>query len=40
MRLALFGTGPVGRALAGGLLNRGHSVAAELKTIGGHRAIA
>jgi predicted dinucleotide-binding enzyme len=27
MRIALFGTGPVGRALAGGLLNRGHSVA-------------
>jgi predicted dinucleotide-binding enzyme len=27
MRVAVFGTGPVGRALAGGLLNRGHSVA-------------
>jgi predicted dinucleotide-binding enzyme len=27
MRIAVFGTGPVGRALAGGLLNRGHSVA-------------
>jgi 8-hydroxy-5-deazaflavin:NADPH oxidoreductase len=27
MRIAVFGTGPVGQALAGGLLNRGHSVA-------------
>jgi predicted dinucleotide-binding enzyme len=27
MRIAVFGTGPVGRALAGGLLNRAHSVA-------------
>jgi hypothetical protein len=27
MRIAVFGIGPVGRALAGGLLNRGHSVA-------------
>jgi predicted dinucleotide-binding enzyme len=27
VRIAVFGTGPVGRALAGGLLNRGHSVA-------------
>ena len=27
MRIAVFGTGPVGRALASGLLNRGHSVA-------------
>jgi predicted dinucleotide-binding enzyme len=27
MRIALFGSGPGGRALAGGLLNRGHSVA-------------
>jgi predicted dinucleotide-binding enzyme len=26
MRIAVFGTGPVGRALAGGLLDRGHSV--------------
>jgi 8-hydroxy-5-deazaflavin:NADPH oxidoreductase len=26
MHIAVFGTGPVGRALAGGLLNRGHSV--------------
>lgn len=27
MRIAVFGTGPVGRALAGGLLKRGHGVA-------------
>jgi predicted dinucleotide-binding enzyme len=27
MRIAVFGTGPVGRALAGGLANRGHTVA-------------
>jgi 8-hydroxy-5-deazaflavin:NADPH oxidoreductase len=27
VRIAVFGTGPVGQALAGGLLNRGHSVA-------------
>jgi predicted dinucleotide-binding enzyme len=26
MRIAVFGTGPVGCALAGGLLDRGHSV--------------
>src|SRR5580700_11763002 len=31
MRIAVFGTGPVGHALAGGLLNRGHSV-----TVGTH----
>jgi hypothetical protein len=27
MRIAVFGTGPVGRALAGGLANRGHTAA-------------
>jgi 8-hydroxy-5-deazaflavin:NADPH oxidoreductase len=32
MRVAVFGTGPVGRALAGGLLNRGHSVAMGTRT--------
>jgi hypothetical protein len=26
MRIAVFGTGPVGRALAGGLLNRGYQL--------------
>ena len=32
MRIAVFGTGPVGRALAGGLLDRGHSVAVGTRT--------
>jgi 8-hydroxy-5-deazaflavin:NADPH oxidoreductase len=40
MRIAVFGTGPVGRALAGGLLNRGHSVAVGTRTPDDPAAVA
>jgi 8-hydroxy-5-deazaflavin:NADPH oxidoreductase len=40
MRIAVFGTGPVGQALAGGLLDRGHSVAVGTRMPGDPGVVA